>query len=186
MPGAKDRPAGPPSAGGSAFLIVGKVRRPHGVHGEVVAEVYTDFPDHFKPEHALYVGERHTKVIITSQRFHNEGMLLGFAGINTPEEAGKFRNQILSITVSQAPVLPEGEYHHFELLGLEVIDPEGKLLGHLTEILVTGANDVYVVTDENGGELLLPAIPEVIINIDQDARKMTAKVIPGLDEIKSR
>ncbi len=184
MSGAKDRPAGPPSAGGSAFLVVGKVRRPHGVHGEVVAEVYSDYSDHFKPEHVLYVGGKHSKVILTSQRFHNEGMLLGFEGINTPEEAGKFRNQILSITVSQAPVLPEGEYHHFELLGLEVIDPDGKPLGNLTEILVTGANDVYVVTDENGGELLLPAIPEVIQKIDLEARKMIVKLIPGLVDTK--
>jgi len=184
MPGAKDRPAGPPSAGGSAFLIVGKVRRPHGVHGEMVAEVYSDFPDHFKPQHILYVGEKHIKVLVSSQRIHNEGLLLGLEGINTPEQAGKFRNQNLSIANSQVPVLPEGEYHHFELLGLEVIDSEGKLLGNLSEILVTGANDVYVVTGENGGELLLPAIPEVILNIDKDSRIMKVRLIPGLVDTK--
>jgi 16S rRNA processing protein RimM len=184
MPGAKGRPAGPPSAGGSAFLIVGKVRRPHGVHGEMVAEIHSDFPDHFKPKQVLYVGENHFKVLISSQRLHNEGMLLGFEGIDTPEQAGKFRNQILSITASQAPVLPKGEYHHYELLGLEVIDPEGNTLGKLTEILVTGANDVYVVTEENGGELLLPAIPEVIQHIDMDSRKMEVRLIPGLVDTK--
>jgi 16S rRNA processing protein RimM len=111
-------------------------------------------------------------------------MLLGFEGIDTPEQAGKFRNQILSITASQAPVLPKGEYHHYELLGLEVIDPEGNTLGKLTEILVTGANDVYVVTEENGGELLLPAIPEVIQHIDMDSKKMEVRLIPGLVDTK--
>jgi 16S rRNA processing protein RimM len=180
MSGAKERPAGPPSAGGSSFLIVGKVRRPHGVHGEVVAEIYSNNPDHFKPKQTLYLGEKHSKCLITSQRIHNEGLLLGFEGIDTPEQAGRFRNQILSITSSQSSDLPEGEYHYYELLGLEVIDPDGKPLGGLTEILETGANDVYVVTDKNGRELLLPAIPDVILNINLEAKEMTVRLIPGL------
>jgi 16S rRNA processing protein RimM len=180
MSGAKERPAGPPTAGGPAFLVVGKVRRPHGVHGEVVAEIHTDFPEGLNPKKDIYLGEKHVKLVIASQRRHNEGLLLGFEGVTTPEQAGRYRNQILSIASSEVSELPEGEFFFHELLGLEVMDEAGNLLGTLTEILETGANDVYVVTDAIGRELLLPAIPEVVLDVDLDAKTMKVRLIPGL------
>ncbi len=180
MSGAKERPAGPPTAGGPAFLVVGKVRRPHGVHGEVVAEILTDFPERLIPKRAIYIGEKHVKQVIASQRPHNEGLLLGFEGITTPEQAGRFRNQILSIAASEASELPDGEYYFHELFDLEVMDEAGKLLGRLTDILETGANDVYVVTGASGRELLIPAIPEVILEVDLDANTMKVHLLPGL------
>jgi 16S rRNA processing protein RimM len=180
MSGAKQRPAGPPTAGGPAFLVVGKVRRPHGVHGEVVAEIYTDFPERLSPKKAIYLGEKHGKLFIASQRPHNEGLLLGFKGVTTPEQAGRYRNQILSIAASEASELPEGEFYFHKLLDLEVVDEAGNPLGTLTEILETGANDVYVVTASAGRELLLPAIPEVVLDVDLDAKTMKVRLLPGL------
>ncbi len=180
MSGVKERPAGPPTAGGPAFLVIGKVRRPHGVHGDVVAEIYTDFPERISPKNAIYLGEKHVKLIIASQRPHNEGMLLGFEGVTTPELAGRYRNQILSIVASEASKLPKDEFYFHELLGLEVVDEVGNPLGTLTEILETGANDVFVVTKTSGHELLLPAIPEVILNVDLDAKTIKVHLLPGL------
>ncbi len=161
-------------------MVVGKVRRPHGVHGEVVAEIYTDFPERISLKKAIYLGEKHVKLVIASQRPHNEGLLLGFEGVTTPEQAGRYRNQILSIAASEASELPEGEYYFHELLDLEVVDVAGNPLGTLTEILETGANDVYVVTDSAGRELLLPAIPEVVLDVDLDAKTMKVSLLPGL------
>jgi 16S rRNA processing protein RimM len=187
MSGAKERPAGSPTAGGPAFLVIGKVRRSHGVHGEVVAEILTDFPERLRPKRAIYLGEKHMKLTIASQRPHNEGLLLGFEGITTPEKAGRYRNQILSIAASEVSELPEGEFYFHELLGLEVVDEAGNLLGTLTEILETGANDVYAVTDSAGHELLLPAIPEVVLDVDLDAKTMKVRLLPGLvDENRER
>ena len=180
MSGAKERLAGSPTAGGPAFLVVGKVRRPHGVHGEVVVEIYTDFPEHFTPKEAIYLGEKHVKLVITSQRPHNEGLLLGFEGVTTPEHAGRYRNQILSIAASEASELPKGEFYFHELLDLQVVDEAGNLLGTLTEILETGANDVYVVTDATGSELLLPAIPEVVLDVDLEEKTIKVHLLPGL------
>jgi 16S rRNA processing protein RimM len=180
MSGAKAQPAGPPTAGGPDFLVVGKVRRPHGVHGEVVAEIYTDFPERLSPKRSIYLGEKHEKLVISSQRQHNEGLLLSFEGVTTPEQAGRYRNQILSIDAGEISDLPEGEYYFHELLDLDVIDEAGNLLGKLTEVLETGANDVYVVTDPSGSELLIPAIPEVILDVDLDAKKMRVHLLPGL------
>jgi 16S rRNA processing protein RimM len=180
MSGAKERPAGPPTAGGPAFLVVGKVRRPHGVHGEVVAEIYTDFPKRIKPKGAIYLGEKHVRLVIASQRQHHEGLLLGFEDVTTPEQAGRYRNQILSIATTEASELPEGEFYFHELLDLEVVDEAGNPLGRLTEILETGANDVYVVTDSNGRELLLPVISEVILKVDLYAKTIEVRLLPGL------
>jgi 16S rRNA processing protein RimM len=186
MSGTGERPAGPPTAGGPAFLVVGKVRRPHGVHGEVVVEIYTGFPERLRPKKTIYLGEKHVKLIIASHRPHNEGLLLGFEGVTTPELAGRYRNQILSIAASEASAVPQGEFYFHKLLDLEVVDERGNFLGILTEILETGANDVYVVTDSYGRELLLPAIPEVVLNIDLDAETMRVRLLPGLvDEGRS-
>jgi 16S rRNA processing protein RimM len=182
----KECPAGPPTAGGPAFLIVGKIRRPHGVHGEVVAEINTDFLERMSPKKAIYLGERHVKLVIASQRPHNEGLLLGFEGVTTPEQAGHYRNHILSICTSEASELPEGEFYHHELLDMDVVDGAGNPLGTLTEILETGANDVYVVTDSAGRELLLPAIPEVVLNVDLGARTMKVHLLPGLVDEKGK
>jgi 16S rRNA processing protein RimM len=180
MSGQSERPAGSPAAGEPVFLAIGKVRRPHGVAGDVLVEVYTDFPEHLQPGVIVYAGEKATPLTISRQRIHNEGVLLGFEGFTTPEQVGRFRNQILSILTSDAPELPEGEYYFHELIGLEVIDESGKHLGEITEIMETGANDVYVVTDASGIEILLPAIAEVVLDVDMDSRTMKVHLLPGL------
>jgi 16S rRNA processing protein RimM len=180
MSGAREQLAGPPTADGPAFLEVGKVRRPHGVHGEVVAEIYTDFPDRLNPNKAIFIGEKHVKLVITSKRPHNEGLLLGFEGVTNPEQAGRYRNQVLSIAASEASELPHGAFYFHELLSLKVVDEVGNILGSLTEILETGANDVYVVTHSSGRELLIPAIPEVVVDVDLEGKTMKVHLLPGL------
>jgi 16S rRNA processing protein RimM len=172
--------AGSREKGEPAFLVVGKIRRTHGVHGEVVAEIDTDFPEKIIPKTAIFLGEKHSKLIITSCRQHNEGLIIGFEGVNSPEEAGRFRNQVLSIPSSEASELPEGGYYFHDLLGLAVEDEGGKSLGSLVEILETGANDVYVVKNDAGHELLLPAIREVILKVDLNSKKMKVHLLPGL------
>jgi 16S rRNA processing protein RimM len=182
MSGHAERPAGPPAAGEPAFWAVGKVRRPHGVAGDVLVEVYTDFPDHLQPKAKVYAGEGHLPLTIRRQRFHNDGVLLAFEGFITPEQVGRFRNQVLYIPAADASELPEGEYYYHELLGLSVVDEAGEPLGEVTEIMQTGANDVYVVTNDAGREILLPAIAEVILEVDQVLKKMKVHLLPGLVE----
>jgi 16S rRNA processing protein RimM len=180
MSGHAARPAGSPTAGEPAFIAVGKVRRPHGVTGEFVVEIYTDFPERLKPGKVLYAGEKHNPVTIRSERVHAEGLLMAFEGYSTPEQVGRFRNQILYIPKAERSDLPEGEFYYDELLGLRVVDETGNLLGELTEIMETGANDVYVVTDSKGKELLLPAISEVVLDIDLPGGMMKVHLLPGI------
>jgi 16S rRNA processing protein RimM len=180
MSSTDERPAGLPTAGGPVFLVVGKVRRPHGVHGEVVAEIYTDFSERLIPNKAIYLGEKHVRLVISSQRPHNEGLLIGFEGVSSPEQAGHYRNKILSIAASEESEIHKGNFCFHEILNLEVIDEMDTLLGVLTEILKTGANDVYVVKNLAGRELLIPAIPEVVLKIDLDKKTMQIHLLPGL------
>ena len=180
MPGHAERPAGSPAAGEPAFLAVGKVRRPHGVAGDVLVEIYTDFPERLQTKATIYAGEKHIPLTILRQRSHNDGVLIAFDGFTTPEQVGRFRNQILYIERADAAELPEGEYYFHELVGLSVTDETGELLGKVTEIVETGANDVYVVTNDTGQELLLPAIPDVILNVDLVSKSMKVHLLPGL------
>ena len=182
MPGHAEGMAGSPSKSGPAFLAVGKVRRPHGVAGDVLVEVYTDFPERLQTEAIVYAGETHIPLTIRRQRNHNDGILLAFEGFTTPEQVGRFRNQILYIVEADAMELPDGEFYYHELLGLFVFNETGESLGKVTEIMQTGANDVYVVTDDAGTEILLPAIAEVILDVDLDSKIIKVHLLPGLVE----
>ena len=175
-----ETPAGSPAAGEPAFLAVGKVRRPHGVVGDALVEIYTDFPERLQPKAMVYAGENHRPLTITRRRFHGHGLLLAFDGFTTPDDVGRFRNQTLYIATADASELSEGEYYFHELLGLSVTDDAGESLGEVTEIMQTGANDVYVVTNSTGREVLLPAIAEVILNVDMASRSMKVHILPGL------
>jgi len=145
-------------------------------------EVYTDFPERLQPKAVVYAGEAHIPLTIQRQRIHNDGILMAFDGYTTPEQVGRFRNQSLYIAVAEAVELPEGEFYYHELLDLSVLDESGKLLGKVTEIMQTGANDVYVVTDEAGHEILLPAIADVVLDVDLDLKTMKVHLLPGLVE----
>jgi len=180
MPGKVERPAGSPSAGGPAFLAAGLIRRPHGVTGETLVEIYTDFPERLRPRKVVYLGEKHIPLTIRASRPHNAGLLLAFEGITTPEQVGLYRNQVLYVPRAERPALPEGEYYHDELIGFSVEDEGRRELGVLTEIMQTGANDVYVVTDREGSELLLPAIADVVLEVDQAHQKIKVHLLPGL------
>ena len=118
---------------------------------------------------------------LAGARPHQKGMIVKFKGIETPEEAGQFRNQWVYIRTKDAPKLPEGQVYQHELIGFQVVDENENRLGELLEILETGANNVYVVKDESGRELLLPAIPSVVLDIDLERRVMRVHVLEGLN-----
>lgn len=162
------------------YLSVGYLRRPHGVTGEIIMDLHTDFPDRFKAGRKIFIGEKHESHTIAAVRIHNNGLLIKIKGIDTPETVGKFRNQWVYIKRSDAAKLPEGQVYQHELYGVKVIDDSGNVLGEITEIIETGANDVYVVKNESGKEILLPAIPSVIFGLDAGARLMKVHILEGL------
>jgi len=167
-------------AGEPFYLVVGFLRRPHGVQGEIIMDLHTDFPERLKARRKLLIGDNYKAVSLESVRPHAKGVLVKFRGIDTPEDAGQFRNTWVYIKASEAPKLPEGQIYQHELFGMTVIDEADKTLGTLTEIIETGANDVYVVKADAGKELLLPAIPSVILDIDAGRRLIKVHLLEGL------
>jgi 16S rRNA processing protein RimM len=172
---------GSPKPGEPAFLAVGKLRRPHGVKGEIIMDVLTDFPERLQVGVLLYAGESYLPLRIRSVRPHDKVLLMAFEGLHTPETVGEHRNQIVYVPAADRPLLPEGEYYHHQLIGLRVIDDTGQFLGVITGILETGgANDVYLVTSQENRELLLPDIEEVVMSIDLNSGEMQVHLLPGL------
>ena len=174
-----DAGSGSPT-GESVFLIVGFIRRPHGVRGEMIMDVHTDFPERLRPGTKVYVGEEHKPMTIASARPHGTGMLIGLRGLTTPELAGQLRNTWVYVPAKDRPPLPDGKLYQHQILGLRVVTDAGEELGKLTDIIATGANDVYVVTGSDGKEVLLPAIPDVVLGYDLPSGEIKVHLIEGL------
>jgi 16S rRNA processing protein RimM len=135
----------------------------------------------------LFAGEDHAALTIASRRTHADGLLIAFEGYDSKESIAAFRNQPLYVPVAELPPLPAGQYYQHQLLGMQVVDEAGTSVGILAQILDTSANDVYLVREPDGGELLLPAIRDVVRHVDVENKRMTVHLLPGLREIaKSR
>ncbi len=166
--------------GEPVYLTVGFLRRPHGLRGEIVMDLHTDFPERLKGGRELFIGNEYKSLIVEGVREQQKGVLIKFNGVDTPEAAGQLRNQWVFVRASDVPPLPEGQVYKHELIGFQVVDEDETVLGQLVEILETGANDVYVVRDESGKEILLPAIPSVILDRDIARRLMRVHLLEGL------
>ena len=161
------------------YLAIGRILRPWGIKGMVKVEVMTDFPERFAQAETFLVGEEHRPVHLERSAGHKGSLLLKFAGYETPDDCDALRHQILYIPMEEAMPLSDGEYYLFQVIGLEVWTDEGERLGTLAEVWETGANDVYVV-DTGDKKVLLPAIPDVILGVDLDQKRITVHLLDGL------
>lgn len=175
---AENKNSGSP-AGEPLYLSVGFLRRPHGLAGEINMDLHTDFPERMKKGRILFVGDAHKPMTLTSVRPHQAGLLVKFKDVETPEDAGLYRNQWVYVQTKDVP-LPDGQHYKHELLGLKVVDENDNPLGELVEILETGANDVYIIRNDSGKDILLPNIPSVILDLDIGARLMRVHLLEGL------
>lgn len=174
-------PAGSGSPRGEpVYLTVGFIRRPHGVRGELIMDIHTDFPERLRAGVKVFLGEAHQPAELASARRHGTSMLVAFRGLNSPEEAGRWRNTWVYVTAADRPPLPEGKLYQHQILGLRVVTDEGRELGKLVEVLETGANKVYVVKTADEKEILLPAIPDVILGIDLEQAEIQVHLLDGL------
>ena len=172
--------AGSPGAGEPVFLVVGKLRRPHGGKGEMLMEVLTDFPERLRPGVTLYLETADDTLLLRSVRPHKDGLLVAFKDCDTPEAAGEFRNRLVSVKRASRPPLPEGEYYHHQVIGLRVRTVSGQVLGQAIEILSTGAHDVLVVRGESGPEILIPLVEPFLQEIDLAQGEISVSLIPGM------
>lgn len=158
-------------------VTVGRVVSSHGVFGELKVESLTDFPERFDTGSRLWLHG--TPYRVARARIRGRSVILKLDGINTREAAQALRNA--ELTVPEPAKLEEpGVYYVHDLIGLTVDDTANQTLGRLDEVIETGSNDVYVLHGERG-ELLLPALDDVILNVDIAAGRMTVDVPPGIE-----
>lgn len=164
------------------FLVIGEITKPHGVRGEVRVRPHTDLPERFGWLSQVYVGKTRLQLLnVESVRWHKDILLMKFEGLDNRNEIEGFRGHNLHVPESEAIPLAEGEYFLYQLIGLQVVSDDGQELGALTRVIETGANNVFVVRGE-AGELLLPDIPDVVLDINFEDGRMTVHLLPGLLE----
>jgi 16S rRNA processing protein RimM len=162
------------------FLVIGQVRKPHGIRGEVRVTPHTELPERFSWLERVFVGSNHPQpMVVEGVRLHGDTILLKLQGYDNRNEAEALRGQMLQVPEAEAIPLAEGEYFLFQLEGLQVVSDEGKDLGELVEVIETKANNVFVVHGD-GGELLLPDTSEVIQKIDFENGRMIVHLLAGL------
>ena len=159
-------------------VLVGRVLRPRGLSGELQVEPITDFPGRFTAGEVLFLLGQPYRLEYALQR-NDAWLVLKLEGIDSLQDAEPFRGQSLFTTRDRVPPPPQGSYYYFQLLDLEVYTSEGEHLGRLSEIMQTGSNDVYVVTNGDR-ELLVPALEDVILTVDVEAGRMVVDLPEGL------
>lgn len=161
---------------------VGVITTTHGIAGEVKVFPTTDNPKRFKKckQLILDTGKEELLLDVASVKFFKQMVILKFRQFDTINEVEKFRGKSLYVTRENAVKCEKDEYFIADLIGMQVVSTEGEELGELTDVLQTGANDVYVVTGPDKNELLLPAIRECILDVDLENARMRVYLMPGL------
>lgn len=161
-------------------VLIGEVLRPHGLSGEFRVYPVTNNPKRFLKlqEVILRHGKTNQRFKVIKARLQMENVLLAVEGIDSPEQAEKYRGWEVRIDRSEVPPLKEGWYY-FELEGMQVYQGE-VLLGILSQVLETGANDVYIVKGNKGEEICVPALKSVVQHVDVPGKRMDVILPPGL------
>ena len=163
-------------------LEIGQIVNTFGIKGMVKVKPFTDDIKRFDELKTVYVekNSNQTEYEIEEVKYHKGMVLIKFKGIDKVEQAEMLRNTYLTVSRDSVEKLEEGRYYIVDLLGLEVYTDEQVLLGTLEDIFNTGSNDIYVVKDKQGKQILLPAIQDVIKQIDIENKKIIVHILPGL------
>ena len=161
------------------WLVVGRVVAAFGTKGELRVLSQTDFPSRFDPGATLWIERESDAFTVEHSRWQKGQAVLKLAEVGDRDRAEELCGRWLRVPGDNLAELDEGEYYLFQLMGLNVVSDDGRALGAVREVLQTGANDVYVV-DTPGGELLLPAIKDVVKKVDLQAGAITVHLLPGL------
>ncbi|MGD2143803.1 MAG: ribosome maturation factor RimM [Anaerolineae bacterium] len=169
-----------------SYVVVGRVRRPHGIGGELRVEILTDYPERIAQHNYLYLARPRNpddvdRYPLQSVRPHKDILLVKLGGCSDRDAAENLRGMLVQVPMEEAVPLEDGEYYHFQLIGMDVETETGEWLGRVADVMEAGAHDVYVVRGPRG-EILLPAVEDVILKLDLEARDMIVHILPGMLE----
>ena len=164
------------------YLEIGQIVNTFGIKGMVKIKPFTDDINRFDRLKKIYISNKNGKKEYQIQKikYHKNMVLMKLEGVDTPEQADLLRQSYLLVDRADEEPLEEGVYYIVDLLGLEVYTDDNELLGKVDDIFNTGSNDIYVVKDEMGKQILLPGIPDVLKNVDLEKGRITVHLIPGL------
>ena len=164
------------------YLEIGQIVNTFGIKGMVKVKPFTDNIERFNNLEKIYIKNKsgQTEYKIQEIKYHKNMVLIKFEGIENPEQADLLRNSYLIVDRETEEPLEPGRYYIVDMIGLDVFTDDNEYLGKLEDIYNTGSNDIYVVKNELGKQILLPAIEDVIKNIDMDNKKVIVHLIPGL------
>jgi len=160
-------------------VVVGVVTGVHGLRGDVSVQDRSDNPDRWAPGGTV-LREDGAALTIESSRRHGRRLLVKFAGIADRSAAERIRGTVLVVPESGLPDLAEGEWWAHQLEGCEVRTASGRVLGIVREVIPNPANDIWVAVDDEGSETLVPALADLLIDVDIDARTIVVHDVPGL------
>ena len=158
-------------------VLVGRILAPVGVQGEVRVELFSDVPQRFAPGAVLSIEGTPSHVQLS--RHMTRGLVVKFQGVDSRKAAEALRGKELYVPEGDVPPPPEDTYYYFQVLGMRVVTVQGEEVGVVTDILTTGANDVYVVRREDK-ETLVPALADVVVEVDVEDRRITVSLPDGL------
>jgi 16S rRNA processing protein RimM len=164
----------------ASAVRVGVIATPFGIRGELKVQPLTDFPARFRPGQLLWLQGEPRR--IERSRWDKNDVVVKLEGIETRTQAEGLRGETLMIP--EAAALDSDRYYLHDIIGLRVVDAAGETLGKVEDVLSTGANDVYVVRGDRG-ELLLPAIDDVVKEVDLAAGRLVVELLEGLEFHKS-
>ena len=148
-------------------MAIAKVLGPWGVRGEIKVARHSPAAGPLQPETRLLAGDR--EVTVERCRPHGGNLVVKLREIDDRTAAEKLRGTQLEVPEADLPPAPEGSYYEFQLVGLSAVSAGGEEIGTVSEVLATGANDVYVIGLPDGGQLLVPAIRDVVLSVDLEA-----------------
>jgi len=160
-------------------VVVGIVTGVHGLRGDVSVQNRSDNPDRWAAG-ATILREGGGSLTIETSRRHGRRLLVKFAGIGDRTSAEGLRGTVLVVPESWLPDLAEGEWWAHQLEGCEVRTASGRVLGIVREVIPNPANDIWVAVDDQGNETLVPALTDLLIDVDVDARTIVVHDVPGL------
>ena len=164
------------------YLQVGVISNTHGIRGEVKVFPTTDDPARFKKLKNVFLdtGKEYLELEIEQVKFFKQFVILKFKGYDSINDVERYKQKSLMVDREHAVKLKKNEYFIADLVGLSVYTEDDRPLGTLTDVLQTGANDVYVVEMEEQKEVLIPAIRECILEVDMEMRRMKVHLLEGL------
>lgn len=167
------------------YLILGEILRPHGIRGEIRMRVHTDYPERIRDLETVYVSDtpepkKPDRYQVASMRMHQGYALILFKGLTNRNQVDYLRGSYVLVDIKDAIPLEADEIYLYQLIGMTVETEAGETIGTISDVLETGANDVYVIQSSEHGEILFPVTDETLINTDLEANRVVVKIPDGL------